>query len=244
MDKSVFEERLRREMDACCLGLASDEVLSDFHLVRLCRSMQAQRVISAFHSVDSDKRMAMALAMATHPSARSESQQILVKEFRLACDRVCYSPDILAAMREELSWVGVMANPRRGGLSGRALKGRVRSNFLRELRSAYNPDISSSGVNEYECSTQYKQWRIVTDFDFGGNYQFRASFRLEHPLLEKRSWRGGATLGSLLGLGELGWDSIMEPDLEKGAQAATLMCNDMCRRFQAVMRGVGDDLTE
>lgn len=217
-----------------CVKLAVAEVSNDFPLVRLNRSSEVEGILTAFQMVPTGLRTEVAVALATLKQFRTDRQKDLALAFweRHWPDRATALPggeaspllnsaplfprhifaqDVLESLIRQKQ------NPIK--------RSELRRRFLTKLRQHYEPEISPVGSVEYEAIRRIGDWRIWTWFDFGGEYQFRVSFRVEHDeLVEECPGRLGLSVGSLLGFGELGWDEVTPECVEEAADGAVKLC--------------------
>lgn len=230
-------------MSECCRQLAKDEVEHGFPLLRLNYSTEADRIVATFQTLPLGERLETALSLATLQPERTVQQEKLVEAFRAR--KMGHSlPELEGMAIQPLGLHGeetgshVVGTEVEMALSRHAAlplkKTDLRRCFLARLRSDYEQNMISEGVMEYKCLARIGDWRVLTIFDFGGVFQFRVGYMLEHPQLPIGPHLGGATLGSMLGFAELGWDSVTSENLAAAAGDAAKLCSEMRARFVQV----------
>jgi len=209
--------------------LATQEVQTDFPLLRLNKSVLAYQTIATFETIPVAQRGEVARAfvsgnagtgrelqlrrafhhrMSTHTVAELDSMSLEPTSLDLDEDpyRELQGGDLLNALMRQSE--------------GNLTKAEIRKCFLPRFRAACESEIlpSRRGGELYEIVESVGRWNSVAYLSFGDDLnQFNCTFRLKHAQLEG-SLR--FSLGGLLGLGDLRWNDITRETLPEDAHKA------------------------
>lgn len=211
-----------------CLQLAEQEWESDFPLMRRNHSSALRKNLGALLSFPVEEQLSVLRALVSRrfPDMRSD-QKLLADEFQFR--RFSLS---LEWLRNNVvpSYPGLaQTNPKlrdtldasHRALRKTATKADFQKRLLPLLRDCYEK-LPPRSLTVFETVTEALPWRIKTQFDLGGLYHFRVDFILQRVAEDMSAI--SFSPGSLLGLGELGWDEVWPEDMDRAADDAVSLC--------------------
>lgn len=256
--KNEFSVRLYRfaVKDFAC------EISNSFRLLRSIKGTEAIKTVDIFESLGSDEkqRLSSALLKRSHPRAVEVSGETLDQ----AENDILQKFDALRLkLGEEWKYLPVsskrdfkrlfqrqnrplppeaLTDPDLDGAKSNQLK---KGEFLKLLKAEMPPVFKDKpircGANEWKFIGHWNGWTVNTHIDIGGRFhQLRYSHEIfwpsTPPLIRFLS------IGGWLGLGDIGWDNLTEPDSKGAIESLSKLCKHFMDIVPELLDGLGPNL--